>query len=166
MQFFYIILMAVMATSCGVRLKDIIKKKGNRPILTTHRDFIPYINRFNGYAERYGMKEKMNIPVVFSTVSDSEYVGVCNIYEDGEKSIEIKKTYWDNQDLDTRESLLLHELGHCFLNRRNHVKGTVNSYKKSLLHESVVQGSIYKRFQGYYLHELFRPESSPIFPDS
>ena len=183
MQVAVVFFLIFMGTSCGMSLMDILNKKGPRPNVTTDKKFTPFIERFNSYAAKhrgpswtakhrrpywttkYRRLTKMNIPIIFGSPDNSDFVGVCEIYEDGLKIIRIRRTYWDSKDEDTKESLILHEIGHCFLNRNSHVRDTTKKGdKKSLMHEEVVNGQDYKKFQDYYLQELLLPETQPVFP--
>ncbi len=152
-----------MTTSCGMSLFDIIKRKGKRPPVTTHEDFVSHIKKFKEYAEAHGVGSDMNVPIIFGDFTNLKTVGLCYEYEDGDKMIEIKEEYWKDEDEGTRESLILHEIGHCFLNRNKHI---LQEKGDSLMNKNVVPGENYVKHRDYYLKELFKKEPPRLLPQS
>lgn len=81
-----------------------------------------------------------------------------------EPLIIIDPSYWYSHSEWDREALIYHELGHCILQRFEHIDnlkivknkdGSKEVYPESLMDSTVVDGSIYQKYQAYYLDELF-----------
>jgi hypothetical protein len=126
---------------------------GQQPQRSTNKEFIPYIERFTR-----ATTITPDISINFNKLED--YVGVCFIFNNGQRKIEIDAQFWDEADDLTREELLFHELGHCVLNRDHDLTLTSHSdydynFPNSIMYPYVFGGApFYEQFKDHYWEEL------------
>lgn len=157
-----LLLTLFILTSCGsdifsdnvfIQIEDPLdprKKSGIDP------EFSDEINLF----ERINCRQ-VQIPVNFGPVGKSPRVGVCNTYKYGNilyREIYIDRDFWYSASDNQRESLILHELGHCVL-RRDHIESIVErdgtKIIKSIMNPSIIGGKhYYEANKQYYYNEL------------
>src|SRR5690606_5162811 len=85
-----------------------------------------------------------DVPINFHDPEEDEYQGVCYIYSDNSREIIIRKRWWDAVNVDDRESLIYHELGHCKLDRE-HDNATEQNVKLSMMNQYIVLGTEYSQ---------------------
>lgn len=124
---------------------------------STHKEFIPYIKTFT---EITGLA----VNVTMSFTEDRNFVGVCKIYSTGERKVEVNSAYWATSDENTREQIILHELGHCVLNR-DHTETMAEhpdywfEFPNSVMYPYVFgRQRFYEQFKQHYFEELIDPE--------
>lgn len=144
--------MILFLTSCG-EIKDFLVKdspppppKASDPILRE------YVNRFE---DLYGIR--VNVPINFSELG-LNHAGVCTQWASGYAEIEVDETEWHKFNLDQREQLIFHELGHCVFSRQ-HDNGTLpdtcpKSIMRSFMFNSFEIYKCYKPMHNYYVDEL------------
>lgn len=124
-------------------------------------DVSAFVSKFETYRQVYDVAPSCSIPGVYllADLGDDEdnVIGYCEPWEDA-FIIELDQTYWRHAPESERETLILHELGHCVLGRRHRDDYRVlgeGLVIESLMHSYENMGETYKRFQGHYLRELF-----------
>jgi len=85
-------------------------------------------------------------------------VGFCDIKNE---TIYIHKPYWDNLNHWSKEMLLFHEYGHCYMNLRHikYLKGdlyrrNVNDCPMTLMYPSMFHPECYRKNRDFYLETL------------
>jgi len=108
----YVPLVCLMLNiACGNTLSDMLNM-GKRPH-TKHKtspEFLPYVNSFE---EEFAVK--VRVPVI-SRKLDLSTAGVCYVWSDGYREIQINSMHWSNFSEEQKEQLIFHELGHCVFN--------------------------------------------------
>ena len=101
-----------------------------------------------------------NFPITFSA-QNGNVVGVCKVWTDGYRQIEIDPTYWNNMNVpdSKRKALIYHELGHCILNR-GHDSSTIDypgygTIPKTIMNPYLMDAFTWVGLQTYYINELF-----------
>jgi len=106
--------------------------------------FNKYIVNYQKLKHGYINKQ---ISMLFSTLP-GHTIGLCTIYDNGERYIQIDPEFWFNTTDNDKQTLIFHELGHCDLNR-NHTGPA------SIMEVYHINGSEYERHRDYYNDELF-----------
>jgi len=122
-------------------------------------DFKPYVAQYEQYK---GAKMNQGISITFGdTGPNAQTAGICRI-QSNVRTIIVNKRYWDKFYESTRLELILHELGHCDLNRPHNDKlvdgravSIMNSYLFVLTPE----------YFNAYIAELFSPTASDTLKD-
>lgn len=137
------LILLLLLVSCGSRI-ELIKK--------TDTVFLPYIAKLQ---ESLGIT--ITSPVIFDILKDN-IAGICDYRT---KVIKIAYKYWITHTDEQREVLLLHEIGHCQINRR-HSEATIrlgdrtcplSVMRTPLFHKGEVM-VCYRPNREYYLNEL------------
>lgn len=109
-------------------------------------EFEPFIDQYvqdkGDITGWYGIK---NIDITFR--SHNTYIGVCYM-KGNQRWIEIDPSWWFSHNDTDRYILLLHELGHCDLNRRH-------SAPASIMEPYHIGTTRYLANTNYFLQELF-----------
>jgi hypothetical protein len=159
-------------TGCGMLTGFDHQEKGpgyTRQFTTTQGEFFSYVATFENHAKiELGNPAftVVDIPINFGDTENSEYVGVCFSYSNGDKEIIIDKQWWDRVSITSRESLIFHELGHCAINRVHNDEEIVKSGKTvraSIMHPGVVSSTDYNAYKTGYIHELYTSDQSVLF---
>ena len=109
----YIFLFLPLFASCGKNLEDVIYKNYEPDRKNTHSDFIPYLEEL----EIHFGKVKSSV-IYDSPEKNKNWVGVCRKWNNSDyREIAIEKKYWDSIDDNGKKQLLMHELGHCELDK-------------------------------------------------
>jgi len=143
-----VFLVLVFVSGCG--------KKPMNPLIEEVVDVSATLRLFESYN---GMStEGVDVGIA---VKDFEWDGasamsLCNENSEFNKAILLRRRFWDVMSTPTsRESIVLHELGHCIV-RRGHAKGKYQGCPASLMNVPLMRDSCYKMFANYYLQELFQ----------
>lgn len=158
-------------SSCGLPFgADFIKKKAGevRSNNSTNPVFTSYIASFEQAARAETGNTQFTIgdvPINFGDTENPDFQGVCFTYENGQKEIIIRESWWSTAEDSYRESLLFHELGHCSLNRE-HDDSTFQvqskSYKSSMMSSVIVAPRDYNAYKSAYWKELFTQSKSQL----
>lgn len=99
--------------SCGKNLEDVILKDGKVNKKHTHEDFYPYLEEISPYFN------SVKSSIIYETPDKSQtWVGICRKWNNSDYTeIAIDKNYWNLISHGAKLQLLLHELGHCELNK-------------------------------------------------
>jgi hypothetical protein len=138
-----IILIALLFIGCG---------KPNSPTnpVVVDPDLVPYFARFS---QTIGVSTD-GIAGQFATLR-SPAVGLCTLYNDSRKVIQIDSDYWSKASDDQKEQLVAHECGHCAMGLQ-HIP-TVNEFNcpVSIMYPQVFGNShCYVENRDYYFQEL------------
>jgi hypothetical protein len=101
----------LLVVGCGKNLGDMLNM-GKKPYTKHNTD-----PTFNTYIDNFEQEFKVNVsvPVIFKEL-DSNKAGVCYVWSDGYREIEINSKSWPNFSEEQKEQLIFHELGHCVFN--------------------------------------------------
>jgi hypothetical protein len=121
------LLLLLFISSCGGNFTDLIYNKDmpNDPIVTDEQ-FRQYVDMFE---QEFGIT--VNVPIVFKSI-DKSYAGLCLVWDNDYREINISKEYWQYYTEEQREQLIFHELGHCVGNLP-HDNTTVGGCPKSIM---------------------------------
>ena len=125
-----------------------------------HGEFEEYFQRFETYSAEQGRSTAgdASIPISFGGEFQPPEVGYCQVSTFGGRNIYINQTAWEMMDDTKKEVLILHELGHCLLNREHNPSiislGGVALFT-SIMNPYLLRDDMYVLNQAYYLHELF-----------
>ena len=100
-----------LVIGCGTPFKDVVNM-GKRSYNKSKTDelFRPYINNF---IKQFDISVK--VPVTLRKL-DANKAGVCLIWSDGYREVQINSTHWQFFTEEQKEQLVFHELGHCVFN--------------------------------------------------
>lgn len=120
--------------------------------------FAPYIQVFEETSVKYGKPIKIdNLVMIFNT-REEQYAGVCykaGFYDfQNTPLIEINEYAWKILSEEQKLNLILHELGHCILNR-DHTTESKDGRPASLMYPSVFFPNIFFPNYDYYMEELY-----------
>ena len=112
----------------------------------------PYVDEFS---RQFGRVVDW-VPTTFEDL-EGDWVGVCETGPDGPK-VKIDPEYWDEADEGEKESLIMHEYGHCVLDRDHEdaliIKDGIK-IPKSVMNTYTFSGAIYLKYKEHYMKELF-----------
>lgn len=89
------------------------------------------------------------------TSEEPHTVGTC-LNVGGFPRIVLDEKYWNASDWLGREELVMHELGHCLLNR-GHCELSVGNKKKSLMASETLGSDYTEHTRSAFIDELFTP---------
>lgn len=139
------------------------------PVYEVPEEFQAYVDSFVAAGEQRGDTILID-NLIIDWEQDNEDIGthtcaVCVKARNNERSdtlqkyIIVRQDCWDSRNKYSKEVVIFHELGHCYLNRNKHTTETMTGgFIKSIMHESIVDtiwgdSTLYRR--AYYLDELF-----------
>ena len=101
----------VLIVGCGKSLQDMIDM-GKKPYSKskTNEVFRPYIDSFTNE-----FNVAVRVPVVLKKL-EANKAGVCFVWSDGYREIQINSLHWEFFTEEQKEQLIYHELGHCVFN--------------------------------------------------
>ncbi len=135
-----------------VALTLVLASCGTAKIAEVDPKLQPYVDEFSKY---FGMKVDW-VPTTFKDLKDN-WVGVCITGGDS-PVVQIDPGYWEEADEGEREALIMHEYGHCVLDRdHDDAMVTISGVKipKSVMNAYTFSGIIYLKYKDYYMKELF-----------
>lgn len=121
-----LILILAFLVGCG-KLSDMLNRTDTPTPKTTDSAFSEYVQSFELH-----FNKKVKVPINFNKLNP-QYAGVCYVYSNGYREIEISKTSWDSMNHEQREQVIYHELGHCVLNKGHDDTMLVDSCPKSIM---------------------------------
>lgn len=126
-----ILILVLFLTSCG-KFQDFVQnnEKGTRKQSDATFDSLK-----NKFATLVG--KKVNVPITFANLEYPK-AGVCYIYSDGYREVNVDRKSWDSFSSEQREQLIFHELGHCVLN-----KGHDNSILDAFCPKSIMRSYMF-----------------------
>jgi len=137
-------LCAVLTTGCG------------RPNKLEVAGFEDYVTLFETESSRKDPLIVEDLIIRFGDIANPAQLAVCRIAGGDTPQITIRKSSWDQFNKIDRESLMMHEMGHCVL-KRNHddSKFTNTNTPKTVMNPYVLREDVYKPNRDYYQNELF-----------
>lgn len=140
-----LLLLCIATTACG-RAFETLEPTFVDPELA------PYLEQYSSYKEQAtGSSSYREVTLKFKVLG-SDIIGLCTRFSTGKRIVEIDPFFWDAAGEDRRDILILHEMGHCDLNRE-HVSN-------SIMQPSLLTVREYLGRMGFYLTELFTNFSS------
>jgi len=143
------------------------KKESSKPIstsntlITSSEEMEPYIQNFiqQGRLRGHDIPDDLNgITYEIKEIEQEGVAGICYWSSSNPNHIIIDKTFWLQFNVDQKEAVLFHELGHCYLERDHLDDALSNGNCQSLMHSGTVQNCKHA-YAGsnktYYLDELF-----------
>ncbi len=135
----------------------------SKDIVETDAELIPYFDRFVAEGALRGVDvdlEAARIEGLFQNIPDANILGQCFRNEKKPRKVIIDINYWATASEEERETLIFHELGHCFLDRDHRDGLSTDGTCISIMHS--VADSCPFDFTGMsketYLDELFDPQ--------
>lgn len=124
----------------------------------------PYITTF----QEAGKTNHFNIRITNLIVEFEELerptIGECydENWSNGTPKIVLDPTYWQAAFALSKETLMFHELGHCYLGRDHDDELLPNKTHRSLMNSTLIPMEEYKNNKEYYWKELFEnAETNP-----
>jgi hypothetical protein len=163
----YILLLLLLAILSCQKVPD--------PELKIPTEVQPYIDSFVAEAKKRGIDIKIdNLIVEFGNTNGDFVCALCQFPTAKQRYIVINKDpdCWKNAYEQARESLVYHELGHCYLSRSHKTDKFANGIYKSLMNPDNVETYSTCRYplggdvcdkrprRQYYIDELF-DENTP-----
>lgn len=122
----------------------------------------PYVTKFVVEGGKRGyVADLSNITVIFGTTNtkeDAGTVGTCSAIN-GFPLVVIDQGYWNISNVYEKEELIMHELGHCLLNRE-HCEAKENGEGVSLMKPDLFDSSVYSNNREKLIDELFKVHDS------
>lgn len=110
------------STMRDTRSKQVI---ASNPPLTGETSIDKWTKLF--YAKALQVGKRVNRDVTIAYANDSYFidfqVGICISWTDGRNDVELKQSWWIDSDLCMQGMLVIHELGHCAINRGHESTG-------------------------------------------
>jgi hypothetical protein len=104
----YLLLLLLMVASCGPKPEDQLN-------LHIDQEFFIYVDVFE---DETGIKVNRTGIRFEDKLSDPKRIGECFKYRGSEEGeVRILKSWWDDTSETNRMILIMHELGHCTLNK-------------------------------------------------
>lgn len=128
------------------------KQSGSDPrdIQGVNTQFTTYVQAFEAlYGNDIG-----DIPIQFGDISINE-AGQCIDFGDGHKEIKINQGNWNSYGDEAKYSLIMHELGHCVLNRGHDTTIMSNGYPESYMYPGMFFSHSIVSLKSHYDAELF-----------
>ena len=154
MKVLLVFFMLFSFVGCGKVLDDVFYRDDTPKKKVSHPDFEPYIKTFEQY---YG---KVSTPILYGKAEEDEnWVGVCTKWlRSNYREIKVDKFYWENANELEREQLIMHELGHCELDRGHRDETLDNECPASIMRSYVFYRreleNCYDVDFDYYMEEL------------
>lgn len=142
------VLLSVLLASCG---------RGVEGQVIDHGPFEKYVQKFSAYSQQYGRVATLQdsqVVIRFGDVGGSKRTGICRHSVLSLNEIILDENKWKHLSESSREALLLHEFGHCVMNRE-HNDEKERGRPKSLMNSILVDGSTFETYKETYLQELF-----------
>jgi len=112
-------------------------------------EFYPFVIEYENNLHRFGLDSKIgnlrSINISFVPNMPRGEIGMCYYFTD---SIEVNKDYWDRANINERDELIVHELGHCVL-------GLNHSAPTSIMQAVGVLSNYYKINYSYLTNRYF-----------
>ena len=158
---YLLIVSALFLTACGQSGFQVQEQPHPNPGIGPQ--FAPFVEQFEAdYGHSIG-----NFPIIFGDQTGN-VIGVCKIWSDGYRQIEIDPTYWNNMNVSDakRKALIYHELGHCILNRGHDstmISSSFGTIPKTIMNPYLMDALSWAGLQTYYIGELFgNPTAVPL----
>lgn len=119
-----------------------------------HPALLPYVQLFLDEAKKREIDVEVDYFIGFNDSFPDHVYGKCIQLSD-KTTIEINLDKWDDLSELSKEQLMLHELGHCSLNREHDSSMLSSNVPKSIMHPFIMNDQMYANYKDYYLRELF-----------
>lgn len=118
--------------------------------------FTSYVAEFQQKSVEYGSPvEISDLIIKFGAMTNPLERGYCEMATGKTPTIVIDQNYWNNASEGARKSLLLHELGHCVLDRA-HVSTLSNAgVPNSVMNPYTIPSNVFDYNEEHYWQELF-----------
>jgi len=77
---------------------------------------VPYVNEYMDLAKIMGIKFKNKVSIGFKDINRGVIIGEC-VYGINFREINIDRNYWDHATPISKNTLIFHELAHCYCGR-------------------------------------------------
>lgn len=132
-----------------------------KDIIETDQALLPYFDLFALEAEKRGITvdyELERIEGLLQDIRDESVLGQCFRNAEKPKKVIIDQEYWDEADEFSKQFLIFHELGHCFLNREHDDRSDASNVCISIMHSTpqACDFELTEENKKEYLDELFQ----------
>lgn len=114
-------LMGIMTVSCQLELNDIFGGDStNDEFPNVDEALWPYFQRFESEAASRNIKVDLNDALITGKISDistNQVLGQCSYSSNQPHQVTIDKPFWNQASDLSKEFVVFHELGHCYLGR-------------------------------------------------
>lgn len=139
-----------------------------RAFSNVDRELWIHFQAFEDAAAERGFKidlNKANIVGTIEEIDDGNVAGTCSYGGfQNHRDVVIDQSFWDRASHLTREYIVFHELGHCFLFRDHLESCLANRTYASIMRSGTVTGcrdNYNLQTRGYYIDELMDPLEGP-----
>ncbi len=118
--------------------------------------FTSYVSEFQQKSVQYGAPvEITDLIIKFGPMTNPLERGYCEMGGNKTPTIVIDQSYWDQANEGARKSLLLHELGHCVLDRAHVSTLTNTGVPNSVMNPYTIPSNVFDFNEDHYWQELF-----------
>lgn len=143
------LILALALTGCGLPGEI---EKPRREYRIDDPEFQVYIDKFEDYSQHRRPQRVTNLVMRYGQLKEGT-IGLCTVERNEPPLITIDVDFWVNASDIERETLVLHELGHCIL-RRAHWETVTNGVPDSIMFPSLMAWH-YQQDMPKYQKELF-----------
>lgn len=161
MKSFLIFPFALLTLVFSCKKEESIPNSSESPAITSSAELNPFLNTFiaEGRKRGHNIPDDLNgITYEIKEIEEDGVAGVCYWISANPNHIVLNSIYWNQFSSDQKESVLFHELGHCFLNRDHNDAALSNGTCESIMHSGTSQNCQHAynaNSKSYYLDELF-----------
>jgi hypothetical protein len=118
--------------------------------------FSSYVAEFQQKSVEYNSPvEITDLVIKFGPMTSALERGYCEMSAGQSPTIVIDEKYWNNASEGSRKSLLLHELGHCVLDRAHVSTLTNTGVPSSVMNPYTISANVFDHNEDQYWQELF-----------
>ncbi len=122
--------------------------------VTEFGEFERYVAVFEHKSMMEGKPHYVDNLIIEFGPMDPPTVGICMTGGSINPTIHIKKEYWDVISETSRLNLMLHEMGHCVLDRDHNIT-MISGRPMSIMYPNMFPDIFYHNYNWAYDHELF-----------
>ncbi len=160
-KYFFFVGMALFATACypDIFFTPSPPEPRVKAFPNVDRELWPHFETFEKEAAQRGLRinlARTNISATFRDIDRANVAGMCS-YGGQHNRITIDRPFWNRASHLSREMIVFHELGHCYLNR-DHTEATFASgFCQSIMRSGTCccRDAYSLQNRSYYLDELF-----------
>lgn len=135
----------ILMSSCATTPQPHLKWKNNYS--KVDKRVLPILRN----AEKIAGYRLPFLKVRIAETESKKFSGLCHMYT---RQITLPPSYLDKPYW-SQEQTLLHEIGHCVLNRKHNKRISKNGCHMTIMHPKHQSKECYMNHRGYYLRELF-----------
>ncbi len=144
-------------SACGRASGEMDSRDASPAKLEVEDVFVQHVARFEELSSDVGHAVKVDDLIMhFGPMDKANQRALCRTRGSQTPEVIVDRNGWDQMDEMERESMVLHELGHCIL-RRKHMDGHLpDGVPTSLMNPYTMDSQTYESHEGHYRAELFK----------